>query len=68
MITTKKGSEKEGLNININSNTMFFSGYLAFPETQHSYSAGTGGKYNNNSVWGISWYRTHGCSMGSENL
>lgn len=52
MITTKKGLEKEGLNININSNTMFFSGYLAFPETQHSYSAGTGGKYNNNSVWG----------------
>ena len=52
MITTKKGSDKEGLNININSNTMFFSGYLAFPETQHSYSAGTGGKYNNNSVWG----------------
>lgn len=52
MITTKKGSDKEGLNININSNTMFFSGYLAFPEVQHAYSAGTGGKYNNNSVWG----------------
>ncbi len=52
MITTKKGSDKEGLNININSNTMFFAGYLAFPEVQHSYSAGTGGKYNNNSVWG----------------
>ena len=52
MITTKKGSNTEGLNINVNSNTMFFSGYLAFPEVQHSYSAGTGGKYNNNSVWG----------------
>ncbi|MDD3358964.1 MAG: SusC/RagA family TonB-linked outer membrane protein [Parabacteroides sp.] len=52
MITTKKGSDKDGLNININSNTMFFSGYLAFPKAQHSYSAGTGGKYNNNSVWG----------------
>ncbi|MDD4514033.1 SusC/RagA family TonB-linked outer membrane protein [Massilibacteroides sp.] len=51
MITTKKG-EKEGLNIDVNSNTMFFSGYLAFPEVQHSYSAGTGGKYNNNAVWG----------------
>lgn len=52
MITTKKGTDKEGLNINVNSNTMFFSGYLAFPEVQHSYSAGNGGKYNNNSVWG----------------
>lgn len=51
MITTKKGGE-EGLRVNINSNTMFFSGYLAFPEVQHSYSAGTGGKYNNNAVWG----------------
>lgn len=52
MITTKKGAEKEGLAIQINSNTMFFSGYLAFPQVQHAYSAGTGGKYNNNSVWG----------------
>lgn len=52
MITTKKGSDHEGLNININSNTMFFSGYLAFPETQHSYSRGFGGKYNNDYVWG----------------
>ena len=52
MITTKKGANEEGLNININSNTMFFSGYLAFPETQHSYSRGFGGKYNNDYVWG----------------
>ncbi|MCD7937032.1 MAG: SusC/RagA family TonB-linked outer membrane protein [Tannerellaceae bacterium] len=51
MVTTKRG-DKEGLKINVNSNTMFFSGYLAFPEVQHSYSAGTGGKYNNNAVWG----------------
>lgn len=52
MITTKKGADHEGLNININSNTMFFSGYLAFPETQHSYSRGFGGEYNNDYVWG----------------
>lgn len=30
MITTKKGANEEGLNININSNTMFF------PDTSHS--------------------------------
>lgn len=52
MITTKKGSKEEGLNIQINSNTMFFSGYLAFPETQSSYSRGYGGKYNDDYVWG----------------
>jgi len=52
MVTTKKGTDKEGLTVSLNSNTMFFTGYLAFPETQHAYSAGTGGKYNNNSVWG----------------
>lgn len=52
MVTTKKGTDNEGLTVSLNSNTMFFSGYLAFPETQHAYSAGTGGKYNNNSVWG----------------
>lgn len=51
MITTKRGGE-EGLRVNVNSNTMFFAGYLAFPEVQHGYSAGTGGKYNNNAVWG----------------
>lgn len=52
MVTTKKGTGREGLNVSVNSNTMFFSGYLAFPEVQSSYSAGTGGRYNNNSVWG----------------
>lgn len=52
MITTKKGTEAEGLNIGINSNTMFFSGYLAFPETQHSYSRGQSGKYGDDYVWG----------------
>lgn len=52
MITTKKGSDTEGLNIQVNSNTMFFAGYLAFPEVQSSYSRGFGGKYNNDYVWG----------------
>lgn len=52
MVTTKKGAQEEGIDVEINSNTMFFSGYLAFPEVQHSYSAGTGGHYNNNAVWG----------------
>lgn len=52
MITTKKGTDAEGLNISINSNTMFFSGYLAFPKTQSSYSRGQSGKYGNDYVWG----------------
>ncbi len=52
MITTKKGTDAEGLNVSINSNTMFFSGYLAFPETQSSYSRGQSGKYGSDYVWG----------------
>lgn len=52
MITTKKGSQEEGLNVSVNSNTMFFSGYLAFPETQSSYSRGSNGKYGSDFVWG----------------
>lgn len=52
MVTTKKGSKNEGLNISINSNTMFFAGYLALPETQSSYSRGIGGKYADDYVWG----------------
>lgn len=52
MITTKKGSGTEGLNISVNSNTMFFSGYLAFPKTQSSYSRGTSGHYGDDYVWG----------------
>lgn len=31
---------------------MFFSGYLAFPETHASYSRGQSGKYGNDYVWG----------------
>lgn len=53
MITTKKGSQNEGINVEVNSNTMFFAGYLAFPEVQTSYSYGAGGKYNTSGyVWG----------------
>lgn len=52
MITTKKGAGSEGLNVNVNSNTMFFTGYLAFPETQSSYSRGTSGRYGSDYVWG----------------
>ncbi|MDR1258291.1 MAG: SusC/RagA family TonB-linked outer membrane protein [Tannerellaceae bacterium] len=54
MITTKKGGKNEGLDISVNSNTMFFAGYLAFPEAQSSYSYGFGGKYDDVSgyVWG----------------
>lgn len=52
MITTKKGTDTEGLNVSINSNTMFFSGYLAFPKTQSSYSRGQSGKYGDDYVWG----------------
>ena len=52
MITTKK-ADKEGLDISVNSSTMFNAGYLAIPEAQHSYSSGTGGKYDSyDYVWG----------------
>lgn len=52
MITTKK-SGKDGLDISVNSSTMFNAGYLAIPEAQHSYSSGTGGKYDSKDyVWG----------------
>lgn len=52
MVTTKKG-DKEGLDVTINSSTMFNAGYLAIPEAQHGYSSGTGGKYDSKDyVWG----------------
>ena len=52
MVTTKRGTE-DGLNISVNSNTMFNAGYLKFPEVQSSYSGGQGGKYNpTDFVWG----------------
>ncbi|WP_262250276.1 SusC/RagA family TonB-linked outer membrane protein [Parapedobacter soli] len=49
IVTTKSG----GNGINVNSNTMFFGGYLTSPEVQTSYSAGLGGSYNSiDYVWG----------------
>lgn len=53
MVTTKRGKE-EGLNITVNSSTMFNAGFLKMPEVQTSYSSGKNGLYNDNSsyVWG----------------
>ncbi len=45
MITTKKGKE-EGLNVTVNSSTMFAAGYLRKPEVQTSYSSGSQGTYS----------------------
>lgn len=39
MITTKRGKE-EGLQVTVNSSTMFNAGYLKLPEVQTSYSSG----------------------------
>ena len=54
MVTTKRGS-KEGLSVNVNSNTMFNLGYLVIPEVQSSYSSESGGKYlqgKSEYIWG----------------
>ena len=37
MITTKKGSGREGLSISVNSGSMFTAGYLAIPSLQGQY-------------------------------
>lgn len=37
MVTTKRGAEKEGISIAVNSGTMFSAGYLAIPELQSTY-------------------------------
>lgn len=52
LITTKKGNGKEGLAVNINSNTMIQTGFLAIPKTQSSYGRGQNGKIDNDYVWG----------------
>ncbi|MFT3904200.1 MAG: SusC/RagA family TonB-linked outer membrane protein [Niabella sp.] len=51
MITTKKGKGK-GLSIDINSNTMVASGFLAIPKIQTSYGHGLDGKIATDYVWG----------------
>ncbi|WP_417359717.1 SusC/RagA family TonB-linked outer membrane protein [Galbibacter sp.] len=49
IITTKNG----GNGLSVNSNNMFFAGYLALPKVQSSYSAGLGGTYSaTDYVWG----------------
>lgn len=52
MITTKRAKE-EGLQVTVNSNTMFDAGYIKFPEVQTAYSSGGGGHYGTGDyVWG----------------
>lgn len=53
IVTTKKGNSKGGLQVSINSNTMFEAGHLALPEVQTAYSSGGGGQYRpGDFVWG----------------
>jgi TonB-linked SusC/RagA family outer membrane protein len=51
LVTTKKGTGT-GLSVNINSNTMLQSGFLAIPESQTSYARGQYGAIDNDYVWG----------------
>lgn len=51
LITTKKGAG-EGLRVNINSNTMLQTGFLAIPKVQSSYGRGQNGQIDNDYVWG----------------
>jgi TonB-linked SusC/RagA family outer membrane protein len=51
MITTKKG-KGTGLSIDINSNTMIASGFLAIPKIQTSYGHGIDGQISTDYVWG----------------
>jgi TonB-linked SusC/RagA family outer membrane protein len=37
MVTTRRGADKTGLTVTLNSSTMFTAGYLAIPEMQSSY-------------------------------
>lgn len=37
MVTTKRGAEKDGISVSVNSGTMFSAGYLAIPELQSAY-------------------------------
>jgi TonB-linked SusC/RagA family outer membrane protein len=37
MVTTRRGAEKNGLTVTLNSSTMFTAGYLAIPEMQSTY-------------------------------
>lgn len=52
LVTTKKGASGTGLSINVNSNTMFQTGFLAVPKVQSNYGRGQYGQIDNDYVWG----------------
>ena len=54
MVTTKRGLDKKGFSVDINSSTMFHAGFLAIPEKQNMYGRGTTGVYawNGDRQWG----------------
>lgn len=45
ILITTKNAEKDGLEININTNNMISAGFTVFPETQTEYGNGSNGKY-----------------------
>lgn len=56
VVTTKKGREKKGLIVSINSSTMFTAGYLAIPKTQTSFGRqidATTNAYKGTGSWGV---------------
>ncbi|MDR0538380.1 MAG: carboxypeptidase-like regulatory domain-containing protein, partial [Tannerellaceae bacterium] len=53
MVTTKKGADKKGFTLDVNTSNMFYAGELTMPKNQTSYSSGQDGKYNHiDYVWG----------------
>lgn len=53
MVQTKRGNHRQGIDVSVNSSSMFTSGFLAFPDVQQSYSSGSAGKYRvGDYVWG----------------
>ena len=52
LVTTKKGAAGIGLSVNVNSNTMFQTGFLAIPKVQTNYGRGQYGEIDNDYVWG----------------
>ncbi|WP_214229149.1 SusC/RagA family TonB-linked outer membrane protein [Pedobacter sp. B4-66] len=45
ILITTKNADKDGLEININTNNMVTAGFTVFPETQTEYGNGSNGKY-----------------------
>jgi TonB-linked SusC/RagA family outer membrane protein len=45
ILITTKNADKEGLEVNINTNNMFTAGFTVFPETQTEYGSGSNGMY-----------------------